>query len=180
MPQIQEDYYEYLCSLIDEPLYFDLEDYSKLLSHLYEEEFIWEMHSDGNRASDGEELRYKFGRRKGWHASEVNYHIDTRPCSILEMMVGLADRCETQIMADPMYGNRTAMWFRVMLENLGLFNMTDSNYDVEYVYERLSIFLNREYDSNGRGGLFTVENPRADMRMVDIWYQMNWYLSETY
>ena len=42
----------------------------------------------------------------------------------------------------------------------------------------MQIFLNREYEPNGRGGLFTVNNSPADMRTVEIWYQFMWYLNE--
>lgn len=37
--------------------------------------------------------------------------------------------------------------------------------------------MEREYERNGEGGLFTVNNGR-DMRTTEIWYQMNYYLSE--
>ena len=36
--------------------------------------------------------------------------------------------------------------------------------------------MNREYDSDGKGGLFTVKQSKYDMRTVEIWWQMNWYL----
>ena len=65
-----------------------------------------------------------------------------------------------------------------MVVNLGLGLMTDDRFDlakVDYILDRL---ISREYGRNGEGGLFTVSNPRNDMRGVEIWYQAMWYFSE--
>ena len=42
----------------------------------------------------------------------------------------------------------------------------------------LERFLRREYEPDGRGGLFTIKSGRHDMRKIEIWYQMMWYLDE--
>ena len=34
----------------------------------------------------------------------------------------------------------------------------------------------REYAPDGRGGLFTIRNCEEDLRKVEIWYQLCWYL----
>lgn len=81
-------------------------------------------------------------------------------------------------MDDPDIGDRTGKWFWGMVENLGLIFMTDSRFDRRYTEERIDIFLDREYESNGDGGLFTAEHCREDMRTVEIWYQMCWYLDD--
>ena len=54
--------------------------------------------------------------------------------------------------------------------------MYDSNYDKRVVESHLNRFLRREYEPNGKGGLFTVRNRKCDLRDVEIWYQLNWYL----
>ena len=132
---------------------------------------------DGNRAEDGIDLRYRFGREYSYPDAMIASYLDDRPCSILEMMTALAIRCEEHIMDDPDIGNRTGQWFWSMLVNLGLGSMYDAKFDryrVDRILERL---LDREYGRNGKGGLFTVNNGR-DMRTTEIWYQMNYYLSE--
>ena len=63
-----------------------------------------------------------------------------------------------------------------MINNLGLGDMIDSRFDEFYVEETIDIFLNREYQSNGKGGLFTIKNCDYDLREVEIWYQLCWYL----
>ena len=94
------------------------------------------------------------------------------------MMVALSLRCEEQIMRDYDIGDRTCVWFWGMIRSLGLEEMEDRYFQekaADYIIQR---FLDRGYKSNGEWGLFTVRNPRRDMRDVEIWYQMCWYLNE--
>ena len=98
------------------------------------------------------------------------------PCSVLEMMVALAIRCEETIMDNPAYGDRTAQWFWGMIRTLGLYSMTDDRFDQEYVDMVIDRFLNRDYEPNGEGGLFKINNCKYDLRKIEIWYQLCWYL----
>ncbi len=79
-------------------------------------------------------------------------------------------------MANPDKGNRTGQWFWSMVESLGLSGMTDYQFDAIFVDSVISCFLERQYQQNGAGGLFTVNRRGQDLRNVEIWYQMNWYL----
>ena len=54
--------------------------------------------------------------------------------------------------------------------------MKDSRFEKRFVDEKIERFLKREYKSNGDGGLFTVKKCKCDLRKVEIWYQMCWYL----
>ena len=81
-------------------------------------------------------------------------------------------------MDDPEIGNRTGQWFWGMLVSLGLGSMSDARFDPVAVDDILGRFLDHDYSPDGRGGLFTVREPRFDMRSVEIWYQMNCYLNE--
>ena len=100
------------------------------------------------------------------------------PCSVLEMMIAMAYRGEEQIMDDYNYGDRTGQWFWNMLSSLGLSKMSDLYFDEAYVSDIINRFLNREYEPNGKGGLFTIENTEYDLREVDIWTQFMWYLED--
>jgi len=67
------------------------------------------------------------------------------------------------------------------MRNLSLTDMTNRHYDEKYVDDALYIFMNREYQSDGSGGgLVILKYPRVDMRFVEIWDQINWYLTENY
>lgn len=80
-------------------------------------------------------------------------------------------------MSDSRYGDRTAYWFDSMIFSLGLADMTDPYYDAEKVDDILYRFLYRQYNQNGQGGLFTINNPNIDARSMEIWMQLNWYLN---
>ena len=56
--------------------------------------------------------------------------------------------------------------------------MSDRNYDQHAVDQAIANFLNRNYSRDGDGGLFRVRNCPRDMRTLDIWYQMCWYLND--
>ena len=170
---IQDDYFEWLVGIAcaDNKVV----SYRKLLAYLHETEFVYSMPMDSNRAADGKDLRYRFAHRcLGDDSAE--YYI-TGPCSILEMMLALAIRCEENIMADPTMGDRTAQWFWGMINSLGLGGMYDSNFDIYKVEDVVNRFLDRDYDPDGRGGLFTIRNFEYDMRTIEIWHQLCEYLN---
>ena len=87
---------------------------------------------DVNRAADGLNLRERLGFQSG------------NPCSIFEMMVALAVRCEEHIMTNDEIGDRTPLWFWGMIENLGLREMTDDIFDERLVDEVVERFLARD------------------------------------
>lgn len=148
----------------------------KIITLLHNIEFRYSIPMDANREEDGIDLRYRFITEVGIpkNYQEVYAYLDG-PCSVLEMMIALAIRCEESIMDDPDIGDRTSEWFWLMMKNLGLDYMSDRKFDRDLAEEKISIFLDRKYKRNGEGGLFVV-NGRRDLRKVEIWYQMCWYL----
>ena len=79
-------------------------------------------------------------------------------------------------MTDTRYGDRTKQWFWSMLKNMGLSMMTDDRFNREHCERVISVFLNREYSYNGRGGLFYIPECTEDLRKLEIWTQLCWYL----
>lgn len=181
MRSLEQEYFEWLCSKI----YYEGfgVNYSKLLSMLYDYDFIPIIDMDNNRVEDGRELMRRFAIEKHTTLNALLNEgltgVDqrgTKYCSILEMMVALAIRCEETLMTNAEDGDKTSLWFFNMIESLGLIPMTDSNFEYKHVTQILDRFIDRKYDRNGKGGLFTIEGVRVDMRDVEIWYQMCWYL----
>ena len=169
---ITETYFEWLCNIVCDRV--KQRTFSRLLRYLHDKDFVYTIRNDGNRAADGINLRRRFAYDYG-DPYDIDIYLNG-PCSILEMMVGLAVRYEEDTMDDPKIGNRTGQWFWEMIVNLGLGSMTDNlynEYEVDFVINR---FLNRTYEPDGRGGLFTVRNCGRDMRDVEIWVQMNYYM----
>jgi hypothetical protein len=171
--KIQSEYFDWMYNLVNGKPQFQL-----LLHRLNDIPFTYTIPMDGNRAEDGVELRYRFGYETGYDDRVIASYLDDRDCSVLEMMVALAVRCEEHIMDDPDFGDRTGRWFWDMVTSLGLINMTDRHFNIYYVDTVIDIFLDRQYSRNGEGGLFTVNDRGRDLRSVEIWYQMCWYLGD--
>ena len=163
---LHEEYFEWIYQLIEG------KGYRKTLEHLYNVPFYAIMPLDDNRLRDGINLAYKFANECGYPDEEIEYNLDMNICSVLEVMVGLAVRIEDTLMADEDFGDRTIMWFWIMMKSLGLYGMTDDKYDHRRVQDVIIRFLEREYEPNGRGGLFTIHNTTKDLRDIEIWYQM--------
>ncbi len=175
MYKIETQYFDWLC---DKVLNDNLNmEYYKLMDRLHNFDFVPLLRMDENREHDGKQLRYRFGLENDIPRSVINQSLDTRDmASVLEMMIALSIRCEETIMTDDDYGDRTGNWFWNMIVSLGLGIMSDSRFDDNYVSVVLDIFVNRQYKRNGEGGLFTIDGIKRDMRKVEIWYQMCWYL----
>lgn len=177
LTNIREDYFGWLFDLVCGDIYAKQISYKKLLTHLHEIEFRYLLPLDSNRYEDGLSLRRRYALTT-FHEEAYDEVIDALagPCSVLEMMVALAIRCEEDIMDDPSIGGRTKQWFWGMIRSLGLGSVMDHNYDEQHVENVIERFLRREYEPDGRGGLFTIKNCNYDLRNIEIWYQLNWYL----
>lgn len=173
---ITNEYFEWLVKKISVKPSSRSVSYNKLLQFLHTVEFRWCIDHDENRAEDGINMRWRFAVHKG-HEEDSDEILDILegPCSVLEMMVALAIRCE-DIMDDPSMGDRTPQWFWSMITNLGLGSMHDDKFDKERTGTILNRFMDRMYKPNGRGGLFRLRSCDTDLRDVEIWYQMCWYL----
>lgn len=176
--ELNERYFEWLYQLVSGNKYFSNSSYKKLLKHLHSIDFYWEFPMDSNRAEDGINMRYIFSIENDLDNRMVASYLDVRPCSVLEMIIGLAYRIETQIMSDEEYGDRTFCWFWGMIINLGLIHQTDDKYDEAYVDVVIERLMYHGYKPNGQGGLFLIEKTDVDLRNVEIWDQMNWYLND--
>lgn len=174
-----EEYNQWLYDLAI-PNKYDQERYSKLLSKLNNTAFNYLHPMDVNRYDDGINLRYRFGYECGYDNIYICNEVDCRECSILEMMIALALRCEENIMYDIRYGSRTSKWFFDMVSSLQLYYMDNVNFNDQYVEDRIVKFLTRSYAPDGTGGLFTIHTPIEDMREIEIWQQAMLYLTENY
>lgn len=141
--------------------------------YLHDVEFTFSIPRDGDRAEYGIGLRRRFAIDKGY--DDLSDILDG-PCSVLEMMIGLAIQCEEDIMDNPAIGDRTGQWFWGMIVNLGLGAMDDSKFNKRNAEDIIARFLNREYEPDGTGGLFKIRRCDRDLRYVEIWWQLCWYL----
>ena len=165
-------YFDYLCREVGIGG-LDGRPYRRLASWLLAKPFTSSVTGDQNRIADGMELR------RGYSDAPKGI------CRVLEVLVAL---CQKMVyMADGMVSdaeNREAEWFMTMLENLGVASLTDDIWDrsasdaEEIMTDQVGVWLRREYEYDGTGGIFPLDHPHDDQAKVELWYQMNAYLME--
>lgn len=166
---VEEVYFRWLCAKIHQ-----VENptpnltYWKLLNQLHNVEFVWLLSGDDNRAADGLDLRVEFYHFMG----DQIQRLDPIGCSVLEMLIALTRHAEfdTSIPAKD--------WFWRFIENLGLKEQCDSDYNPILTVNVIDRFIWRTYSFDGHGGLFPLTHPSHDQRKVEIWYQFCEYLTE--
>lgn len=175
------DYFCWLCELVCVDGRYTDEAYWVLAKHLWNTDYYWLLDMDGNRAFDGIDLRHRYELHGGTEGYDG-------PCTVLEMLVALADRLDQTM--DELDGEcRITMFFWEMIGNLGLSNYSDHIFEENpkraKVYgrridQKLEAWMDRRFDYNGAGGLFPLRNPQEDQRDVEYWYQANAYILENY
>lgn len=171
--QLNSDYFEWMYNLVCGERFAPGLGFRKLLTFLHDTEFIYFVPYDENRAADGVALRYRFCYIN--ECTDLEWCL-SGPCSVLEMLIALAIRCE-EIIDDLEIGDRTSQWFWNMISNMGLGAMNDTNYNEWLVNDVITRFLNRDYEPDGRGGLFRVRDWDRDMRTAEIWHQLLAYMN---
>lgn len=146
--------------------------YLDLLKILYSTEFVWVVPNDRNRVEDGLELRTDYFRQSGTEPDEFLLH---QPCSVLEVLISFARRASFQTSRE--YSLRR--WFWIFMENLCLDQFRQvSDSDRPIIDEILNVFIWRQYDSHGYGGMFPMVHTELDQRKVEILYQFFEYIEE--
>ena len=176
--QAVEDYLLWLGGFVCPPSI--REQYKSLFCALTERSFTPKVFHDENREIEGIQMRDKYAEEE--LGGNYDFWVGVLPeeCLVIEMLVSLAYRMEWDFLHDSDIGDRTGKWFWELLGNMGLSDQDDLNYDEDYVQMRISILVDRTYSSNGLGGPFPLRHPPhgIDSKDVELWYQMNWYISE--
>lgn len=148
--------------------------YSLLMNALNSVEYRWVLPMDENRSQDGLYLRSLFSGETGLDSNSMNWE-----CTVLEMLIGLAYRCDHDIMGDP-NDRHPELWFWEMLRNIGLLAMDNENFDRKEFDDIMNIWMDNQYAPTGEGSIFPVYDPTIDQTRMEIWDQMNLYLSRNY
>ncbi len=180
MADINSTYFEWMCKIAIPFSKQVKESYRYLFEWLNNYPFRYSIPMDKNRYDEAVDLRYRFGYEFGIDPYIIQEELDYRVPSVLEMMVALILYCDEHILDTQDINDADNNLFLRMLHSLKIDDMTDDEFDEDSVKDIIDAFLDRNYYPNGEGGLFTVNNPREDMRKVEIWYQCMWYLSEYY
>jgi hypothetical protein len=146
--------------------------YWDLLNLMFEKDFRWSHPMDENRAVDGLDLRVYFAREQGLLPSSMDFL--GPQCSFLELLIGLSKR-----LAFLAEGNASG-WAWNLLGNLELHRMWDPLTPAKRrrAEEIMDNVIERRYLPDGTGGFFPLAWPDDDMTQIELWYQMNAYVSE--
>ncbi len=174
MEGIELEYFNWLKNLINP----DGLPYNCLLEDLYNTDFVVVKDDDNNRVTDGTDLRYIFCEQQGMTPQDAFFLLDDifrdKKCSVLEMMVAIANRMDESIMWNGT--QRTHVWFFEMLNTMELLPYDDNNYESDMVQIIVQDMMQYNIQPDGRGGLFESPFEDVDMREHSIWYQMQIYI----
>lgn len=159
-----------------EQVQFMKKGYDLLMTELHNSPFEFSVDHDENRAEEGLELRDEFLSEYGL-LSVIDFKMEE--CSVLEMLVALAIRIDNEYTGEPGEPHPEIIFWE-MVSNLGLDKCTDRRFRKDFVYKVLSIWIKREFERNGVGSIFPLKHSRRDQRDIEIWAQMNEYLTENY
>lgn len=166
-----------------------------VLRRIHSKEFYELVPHDNNRGEDGKIFRELFILRKyisGYAQIEDSL---AGPCTVLEMMLGVANKMSETLSVGGSMDNlfpeeggysreeimlKTCFW--TLMRNLGLEDIDNQKYFEPGVEEKvddiIEVLLTRKYTYGGEGGLFPLLTSLGDQRKVEIWYQMQAYLME--
>lgn len=191
-------YFNWLCTIVHIDNYLNMSWYilAKLLHNI---EYYWVVSNDDNRATDGVKLRQKWLNLIKDEADNLGvegptFPLDSLcgPCTLLEMLVGLSIRIESDIMQNESFGDRTAIWFWKMIHNILCYDNSKktlimfsdneiSTKEGDEIKEKFTKMMDRDYLYNGSGGLFPLNNNlNQDQKTVEVWYQAQEWLKENY
>lgn len=172
-------YRKWLESIVEVNLDSDYETHHMLIDALDKVNFSYYVREDINRADDGVYLRTRFMQESGMTPS---YHIRTAPCTMLEMLVALAERMFFASPDEDLYLSPRDTFIE-MMKNLDLWKMwddewtTDPAFYEELVFSKCHDINNRTYNAAGEGGIFPLYPPLPfDSRETELWYQTQEYL----
>ncbi len=184
MPEIRDLYFEFMYSTVVDESITGI-SYRNLFHTL--DSIIFEpiLAMDENRAVDGSNLKYNdFADYYNISNDVINKAFGNNPCSVLEVLIALSLKIESELMTSVKYGNRTGQWFWTMINNLGLNGMSDEKWNMNPVAAShtvtniINVFLDRQYQFDGTGGNIVIfPDTIYDLRLIDIWTQMSWYLN---
>jgi hypothetical protein len=150
--------------------------YTGVCAMMHAIEFNDRVPNDDNRSRDGIQLREEFISGLDYIDLEsLAVMHDMGQASLLEVLTALSRR------ADYIVEKGAPEWFRIFLQNLGLFSYPDdvlTPANDRLVERALRTFNERTYSRNGRGGIFPLIRAEEDQRATELWYQMAAYMKD--
>lgn len=137
-------------------------------------EFYYTMPEDENRALDGISLRKSYSN----NTEDDIFGIMSCGCTALELLVALSMHMNN-ITYYP--GDNESAWFWIMLENLDI-KISDKDWpkqdSLDIIKSNLSRWFDRKFTKKGKGSPFPMKKCQEDLRHVNMWDHMQWYIGE--
>lgn len=168
-----DGYFSWLCNKVGVFYGGPHETAVKLMWQLHSIDFEYSIVNDINRIKDGLMLRERY-------MEEAKVDGDwSWPCSVFEVLIGLARRFSEEVLGDDSPGEELLnKWFWQMIKNLGLMKFARGNYDKGECCIIISRWISRRFEADGSGSPFPLRHPEEDQRKVEIWQQICSYLAE--
>ena len=174
-PELWWEYMEWLCN----KMRFDKKRYYKLIKHLHSVPFeaSRSVSKDFNRIDDGLYQRRYFFMSCGLLGADFDV-----PCSVFEVLSALSVRMSSDYLGFDSDGYENVdIIFAFFLKNLGLLEYENDVFNEEIeeeIDEKIDIFMYRWYKNDGIGSLFPLKRPKKGYNEMEIWDQMNVFLTE--
>ncbi len=151
--------------------------YKKLLRLLWDIPYTWIIPDDENRYLDGYGLRSRFCFEMDMTDRQYRefYTECTRRVSVLEVLAAFSRRTVDKFTMSSFYG---AFFWMIFIDNLGLTDCRDDNFDENYVTEVINRWLEMDFGPNGEGSLVNFQSDEIDISVTDLWTAMNYYMRE--
>lgn len=165
MIDLKAKYLDWLCDKVEatkgEP------GYRFLMVELHKREFYYVLDRDENRAKDGVALRDEFLFETGHDGMVYQRAMEVLegPCSMLEFLVGLAERMAYELYSSA-YGYNVAGCFWDLIENCDLEAYRDDNINAAWFNEAnldkvCDNICARKFDEFGKGSPFPIWPPAS-------------------
>lgn len=135
--------------------------------------FSYSIARDESRVDDAYELREEF---LDYIGIEGDFEYDP---TVLEVLIALSIRIDNEYIGDPSNPNPSFIFWD-MISNLGLDEFTDYRFNINIVDNIIFDWLHRNFERDGKGSIFPISHPSQDQRKIEIWSQMQEYLSENF
>ena len=175
MDELWDDYLQYL---IWRGGLQKMTKFGRLFEILHHINFECVLERDENREDDGVELREEYSVPDCFDAEQEEAFY-AQKCSVLEMLIALSIRVDDEFIGDPAE-EHPEDFFMEMIENLGLDKFNGNRYRDDDVIKIIQRWMDRKFNKNGHGSPFPMKYDRRDQRKLEIWDQMNAYISENY
>ena len=178
--EIRSGYFQWLCDLVEAES--QASPYLLLMGDLHRFIFMPLLKRDADRAAEAVNLRDEFLYSEGI-PEQYRVYLDGE-ATVLEILITLARTMDYETSSISFEPSRVCSYFWELIRNLGLLEFSDDRYyefgGSNSVNPILGNWVMRQYDYDGTGGVFPILAPNGDQRSVEIWYQMQTYLSERY